>query len=90
MSLVYRVLFMGVFIGCVLKFSSPHKHLASWMLAGLVGASGAIVGLFVSRVLGFGQEVVLPVYVSSFVCAAAMVMIYARNKNRLTRPTIVF
>ncbi|GAC1547987.1 MAG: hypothetical protein NVS3B10_11680 [Polyangiales bacterium] len=100
MLVVIYALWIGSLVGVVLKLASPHRSMASWLFAALVGALGGIVGLFVGRMCGIAEHHRLACYGGVTLAAVAMVVAWAAGsralhrsqvrKGRPTRPTIVF
>ena len=92
-------LWIGALVGATLKLASPHQNALSWVLAALVGALGALVGVYVARIAGLPPAHRLAHHLAVGLCAAGVVVIYAvtsralhraSRRRRTTRPTIVF
>jgi nitrate/nitrite transporter NarK len=95
-------LWVGALMGTLLKLTSPHRNVASWLFAGLVGALGGLGGLYFSRMFGLSEHQWVACFLGVALCAAGLVMLWAlisrgvhrsrrrRGGTRGTRPTIVF
>jgi len=98
---VFEAVWMGAMVGALLKLCSPHPNWVSWVVAALVGGAGAMLGLFVARLLGVNREygattlavsggiatIVMVLYAA--ISRAAIVRI-ARRTGRVSRPTLAF
>lgn len=97
---VAEVLWIGCFIGALIKLLSPHRNWVSWIVAALVGGMGAIGGMFLSRIVGIGREEAFRTRMVAAVCAVVATLAYAAvsrllvrrlaRRGRQTRPTIAF
>jgi uncharacterized membrane protein YeaQ/YmgE (transglycosylase-associated protein family) len=93
-------LWLGALVGATMKLASPHRNAFSWLLAGCVGALGALVGVYVARFAGLSDSHPSAFYLAVGVTAAGVMLVYAglsrwahRRRvahGRPTRPTVVF
>ncbi len=94
---VIAAVWVGAFVGALMKVASPHPNWVSWMVSALVGALGAVFGLFVARFVGVGREdnvrtlLVAGVLAIVTMCGYILVSrIVVRQLDRTSRPTIAF
>lgn len=98
---VISAVWVGAFVGVLMKVASPHENWVSWAFSALVGGLGAIVGLFVARYLGVSREddlrtlaiaggVAVMIMCGYVVVSRAAVRRLHRRSGRRTRPTIAF
>ena len=93
-------LWLGALVGATMKLASPHRNAFSWLLAGCVGALGALAGVYASRFAGLTAEHPSSFYLAVALAAAGVVLVYAALSRwahrrralhgRPTRPTVVF
>jgi uncharacterized membrane protein YeaQ/YmgE (transglycosylase-associated protein family) len=96
MRVIYA-LELGALVGWLMKLTSPHPNASSWLLAMLVGALGALPGLFLVRWYAIGESRPVVAYATYALCAGFAVIVYAiasrlwlRQPPGSDRPTIAF
>lgn len=98
---VLSAVWVGAFLGALIKIASPHGNWVSWVFAALVGGLGAVVGLFAARLFGVSREDDFRTLMIAAVFAVIVMIAYAfvsrlalrrliRRTGRPTRPTIAF
>ena len=93
-------LWIGALVGATMKLASPHRNPFSWLLAGCMGALGALVGVYVARFGGLTAAHPSSFYCAVVLVAAGVVIVYAAlsrwahrrwtARGRATRPTVIF
>jgi hypothetical protein len=98
---VISAVWVGAFLGALMKIASPHGNWVSWVFAALVGGFGAVVGLFAARLLGVSREddfrtlaiagaFAVIVMIGYAIISRAALRRLIRRTGRMTRPTIAF